>query len=99
MAMAVKIIDAVLHWTIATLIAGVIAYIMLYAHSKDTTPCIQRQCYQLLDARLAAIEAELAVRTEDRYHGTDAKRDQALMLKEINNVRAELNKRIDGLKK
>jgi hypothetical protein len=71
---------------IATIIASGIAWLMLAGHRDEKKPCEERQCFSQLDRRLAAIEAEMKVRTADRYTGTDAKRDLLI-----------INQRIDAL--
>ena len=67
--------ESLMHWTIAAVIAGAIAWAFVLLHAADTRPCTQRECISDIDKRLAAIEAAMLVRTQDRYTGSDAKRD------------------------
>jgi len=92
-----KILEIVSHWMIAGVIAAIIAWLFIDSHISDRKPCAQRVCFAQLDGRLSAIEAEMKVRTEDRYRGSDAKRDKLAMQAEINALRAEINKRIDAI--
>ena len=90
MALGMKIAASVINWTIAALIASLIAFLTLSMHTRDRKPCIERPCYAKLDSRLAAIEAEMKVRTQDRYTGKDAKRDLELINQRIDNLHEEI---------
>jgi hypothetical protein len=94
MAMGMKIAASVINWTIAALIASLIAFLILTMHTRENKPCLERPCYAKLDSRLAAIEAEMKVRTQDRYTGTDAKRDLHLMQRQIEDVRSQCLKQM-----
>lgn len=81
--------ESALHWTIASMIAGAIAWGLVYLHARDSRPCNEKRCFVLLDKRLAAIEAELQARTADRYTGEDAKRDLLIMNNRIEALHRE----------
>ena len=90
MAVAMRFAASLVNWIIAALIASLIAFLTLSLHVRDSKPCLERPCYAKLDSRLAAIEAEMKVRTQDRYTGKDAKRDLSLVNQRIDNLHAEL---------
>ena len=92
MAVAMKFALSIFNWTVAALIASLIAWLTLSMHTREQKPCIERPCYAKLDNRLGAIEAEMKVRTQDRYTGKDARRDLELVNKRIDNLHAELRK-------
>lgn len=97
-----KLASSAFHWTVAAVISTVLLFIVgaIVARGHDEkAPCIERPCYVALDKRLAAIEAQMLARTQDRYTGTDAKRDLALVRQDIQAIRIEINKRIDTMHK
>lgn len=75
-----------MHWLIAASVAALIAWMFVRAHAVSNVPCSEQRCIAAIESRLAAIEAEMKVRTVDRYTGSDAKRDLSL-----------INQRIDAL--
>ena len=91
-----KFLEAAAHWMMAGIIAAVIAWVFIDNHVSERKPCIERPCFAMLDARISSIETEIQARTEDRYRGSDAKRDNAAIRAEIHALRLELNKRIDA---
>lgn len=78
------------------LIAGSIATLLLVAaigiNSSHSKPCAERQCFSKLDKRLGAIESEMKVRTQDRYTGTDARRDLERLDRRIDALHGEVHK-------
>ncbi len=90
MAMAMRAAASLANWIIAALIASLIAFLTVSMHAREMKPCIERPCYAKLDSRLASIEAEMKVRTQDRYTGKDAKRDLELVNQRIDNLHKEL---------
>jgi len=77
------------NWFVAGLIASILIAGALALSSGHRRPCAERQCFAGLDSRLAAIEAEMKVRTADRYTGSDAKRDLIVINKRIDAMHAE----------
>lgn len=86
-----KVAESLMHWTIAGIIAGAIAWLFLFMHVNENRPCRERPCFTQLDKRLAAIEAEMRARTVDRYTGADAKRDLALINQRIDTLHEKIH--------
>jgi len=81
--------QSLMHWIIAALIAGAITWTFLIFHARENNAnCAENPCHLNYERRLAAIEAAMVARTQDRYTGADAKRDLAL-----------INQRIDALQR
>jgi hypothetical protein len=51
---------------------------------------MENRCHIDLDKRIAALEAAMLARTQDRYTGTDAKRDLLIINQRIDAVQAEM---------
>jgi hypothetical protein len=81
--------ESVLHWIIAAVIAGAIAWTFVVFHMRESEAnCAQNPCHLDYERRLAAIESAMVARTQDRYTGSDAKRDLLI-----------INQRIDALQR
>jgi hypothetical protein len=81
--------ESVMHWIIAAVIAGGIAWAFVMIHMRESEAnCAQNPCHLDYERRLAAIESAMVARTQDRYTGTDAKRDLTI-----------INQRIDALQR
>ena len=79
--------ESLMHWTIAAVIAGGIAWAFVVLHMRESEAnCAQNPCHLDYERRLSAIEAAMVARTQDRYTGTDAKRDLLI-----------INQRIDAI--
>jgi parvulin-like peptidyl-prolyl isomerase len=86
-----KILRDLLHWSFAAIIAAVIAWTFLAVHVKESdVNCMENRCHIDLDKRIAALEAAMLARTQDRYTGTDAKRDLLIINQRIDAVQAEM---------
>jgi hypothetical protein len=83
------IVKSAITWMIAAIIAAMIGGVTVAMHNSDRRPCAERRCYAELDNRLAAIEAEMKVRTADRYTGSDAKRDLLIINRRIDAIHTE----------
>jgi hypothetical protein len=88
MALEAMIIKSAITWIISAAIASLIAFVTMEMHSSNRIPCADRKCYAQLDTRLAVIEAEMKVRTADRYTGADAKRDLLIINRRIDAIHA-----------
>jgi hypothetical protein len=81
--------ESALHWIIAAVIAGAITWTFLVFHSRESEyNCASNPCHLDYERRLSAIEGAMVARTQDRYTGTDAKRDLII-----------INQRIDALQR
>ena len=81
--------ESALHWIIAAVIAGAITWTFLIFHSRNSEAnCTRNPCHLDYERRLSAIEGAMVARTQDRYTGSDAKRDLTL-----------INQRIEGLQR
>ena len=79
--------ESVLHWIIAAVIAAAITWTFLIFHSRESeSNCASNPCHLDYERRLSAIEAAMVARTQDRYTGSDAKRDLTI-----------INQRIDAI--
>jgi hypothetical protein len=79
--------ESILHWIVAAVIAGAITWTFLVFHSRNSeSNCVSNPCHLDYERRLSAIEAAMVARTQDRYTGTDAKRDLLI-----------INQRIDAI--
>lgn len=75
------------NWLIAAVLAFIITWAFLIFHARESEAnCAQNPCHLDYERRLSAIESAMVARTQDRYTGTDAKRDLTL-----------INQRIDAL--
>ena len=77
------------NWLVAGLIASIFLAGVIALKNGHHRPCSERKCFSQLDSRLAAIEAEMKVRTADRYTGSDAKRDLIIINKRIDSMHAQ----------
>ena len=84
-----QITENLMHWSIAAVIAGGIAWAFVVLHMRESEAnCAQNPCHLDYERRLSAIEAAMVERTQDRYTGSDAKRDLLI-----------INQRIDALQR
>jgi hypothetical protein len=82
--------ESALHWIIAAVIAGAITWTFLVFHSRESEyNCASNPCHLDYERRLSAIEGAMVARTQDRYTGTDAKRDLIITNQRIDGVRRE----------
>jgi hypothetical protein len=81
----------VLHWMLAAVIAAMITwtFMAMHIHESDVN-CMDNRCHIDLEKRIAALEAEMRARTQDRYTGTDAKRDLLVINQRIDALHAEI---------
>ena len=72
--------ESIMHWIIAAVIAAAITWTFLIFHSRNSEAnCTRNPCHLDYERRLSAIEAAMVARTQDRYTGTDAKRDLTIV--------------------
>lgn len=90
---AKRIFESLAHWVIAGVIAAGIAWVMVSSHLNERKPCAERSCFIQLDRRLAAIEADMKARTQDRYTGTDAKRDLLIINHRLDRIQAQIREK------
>jgi len=84
--------ESVLHWIIAAVIAGAIAWAFVAFHLRESeTNCAKNPCHLNYERRLSSIEAAMVARTQDRYTGADAKRDLALINQRIDALQKQIN--------
>jgi hypothetical protein len=77
------------NWLIAAVLAVMIAWAFMIFHARESEAnCAQNPCHLNYERRLSAIEAAMVARTQDRYTGTDAKRDLLI-----------INQRIDAMQR
>lgn len=81
-----KAIEQAVHWVIAAALAALIAWMFVRVHTANNTPCNEQRCVAEIEKRISVLDARMRVMTEDRYTGSDAKRDLII-----------INKRIDAL--
>jgi hypothetical protein len=86
--------ESIMHWAIAAIIAGAIAWTFVVFHMRESEAnCASNPCHLDYERRLSAIEAAMVARTQDRYTGADAKRDLALINQRIDSLQRQQQER------